>query len=55
MPPTDAVVAATECDQLLPYANVCGLLALPTAEPAKLSDVLAAVRRAAALHAPRYS
>ena len=53
VPPADASVPATACEQLLPYANTCGLLALPTTEPAALRDTLAAVRRAAAVHAPR--
>ena len=55
VPPTDVTVAATACDQLLPYANTCGLLVLPTTAPDVVRDALAATRRAAALHAPRYS
>ena len=37
------------------YANTCGLLALPDADPGTLAFYLDALARAAAEHAPQYT
>lgn len=50
----DAPQRATDVEQLLPYANTCGVLALPRADEGTLERYRAALLRAAARHDPAY-
>ena len=45
---------ATAVEQVLPFANTRGVLAVPSADPEKLRTYHEAVSRAASTHAPAY-
>eukprot|EP00965_Chrysotila_dentata_P209458 6185307-Pleurochrysis_carterae.AAC.2 len=50
-----SVQLAASADQLLPYANACGILALPQSEVTALKRYAEAIKAAADKHKPIYS